>query len=117
MKRGAQILRCAFVGLIASAISLTFYAAGLMELFELDAADLRYHLAAEPERWPDDIVMIYIDQSSLDWMADPAREQIVWPWPRMIHASMAQFLKECGARVVVLDFLMSEPSVRTSESV
>ena len=56
-----------------------------------------------------DIVILYIDQKSIDFFQQS--RGIGWPWPRDSYALVVQFLKEAGARAVVFDAIYSEPSV------
>jgi adenylate cyclase len=52
------------------------------------------------------IVLVMIDQSSLDWTQ---RELgLGWPWPREVYGVMASYLRD--ARVQVYDILFTEPS-------
>ncbi|MDR0882325.1 MAG: CHASE2 domain-containing protein, partial [Candidatus Adiutrix sp.] len=61
----------------------------------------------------DDIVIIALDQSSLDWMQ---REQgLVWPWPREVYAAVVDFCAEARSASLTLDVLYSEPSSYGSE--
>lgn len=49
-----------------------------------------------------DIVIVGIDEPSLKQLGR-------WPWPRNIHATLLDKLTAAGARVVVLDIILSEP--------
>ena len=57
----------------------------------------------------DDIVIVYIDQRSLDYCLRAFGRG--WPWPRDIYGLMTSYLADGGARAVVFDAIMSEPSV------
>ena len=53
---------------------------------------------------PDDIVVVAIDEPSFSEM------RMQWPWPRSVHARLVDALVKAGARTIVLDLLMDEPS-------
>lgn len=68
--------------------------------------DLFHPRAAASETPDPDIVVIDIDDASLEAMADYAGK---WPWPRSLHAELVNGL--AGARAIVFDILFSEPDL------
>lgn len=67
---------------------------------------LRQHATSRAP--PADIVLINIDQASLD---DPAMLEQAgnWPWPRAIHAELLEHLAQQQPRAVIFDLMFSEP--------
>ena len=57
---------------------------------------------------PIDVVIVAIDEASI---ASLGR----WPWPRAVHASLLDRLREDGARAVALDILFTEPDPNSPE--
>lgn len=57
---------------------------------------------------PSDIVLIDIDQSSLD---DPEMLELAgnWPWPRAIHGELLNYLAQQQPRAILFDLIFSEP--------
>ncbi len=55
----------------------------------------------------DDIVMIAIDQNSIEQFSE--RFRLYWPWPRELHSRLLDFLVADGAKVVTFDFLFDQP--------
>ena len=57
---------------------------------------------------PPEIVLIDIDQNSLD---DPEMLDLAgnWPWPRAIHGELLNFLAGQQPRAVIFDLIFSEP--------
>ncbi|NLR76180.1 adenylate/guanylate cyclase domain-containing protein [Leeia aquatica] len=92
--------------------------AGLRLLAPLDTyfSDhlLRQHASQRPT--PDNIVMIGIDQRSLedDAMLDFAGRN--WPWPRMVHAELLRELQQRGAKAVIFDLTFTEGDPSAPES-
>ncbi|HEY5762925.1 MAG TPA: adenylate/guanylate cyclase domain-containing protein [Rhodocyclaceae bacterium] len=74
---------------------------------------LRQHAAQRPP--PTDIVVVDIDQKSLD---DPRMLEIAgnWPWPRAVHGELLAALAAGHPKAVVFDLIFSEPDVFRPES-
>ena len=64
-------------------------------------------LFAAPSRAASDIVLILVDQYSLDFYK---KQDVPWPWPRQMYAPLLGFLKAGGAKAVFFDLVMTEPS-------
>ncbi len=103
-----KALRGLVVGLAVFALTLFL---GLLKIFqplEWKSWDARAKLLADPGRASKDIVLLAVDQYSLDVFA---KEQgLGWPWPRQIYAGVLDFLKSGGAKAVFFDLILSEAS-------
>lgn len=55
-----------------------------------------------------DIVIIDIDQKSLEEMNEKAQSGS-WPWPRSIHGEMVQYIAAQNPQAIVFDILFNEP--------
>ena len=64
---------------------------------ELDTYDRRVAATARPAAPAADISLVLIDNDSLRRM-----EPLVgrWPWPRLVHATMIDYLSAGGAKVI-----------------
>jgi adenylate cyclase len=86
-------------------------AAGLLGLtpflqtVELKTYDWRVAQTANPAAARQDIVLVAIDNASIRQL-----EPLVgrWPWPRLIHAHLINYLTRAEARLIVYDVLFSE---------
>ncbi|MFH1138059.1 MAG: CHASE2 domain-containing protein [Pseudomonadota bacterium] len=96
------------VGMVL-AILLPLLFSGRLNLLEHRGLDWLQRHISDKSRIRDDIVIVYIDQRSLDYYLRAFGRG--WPWPRDIYGLVASFLSEGGARAVVFDAIMSEPSV------
>ncbi|MGE5841906.1 MAG: CHASE2 domain-containing serine/threonine-protein kinase [Deltaproteobacteria bacterium] len=86
-----------FVGLIALAfIGLTYYSPSFMERVERISYDAVTRLALPDTLIDQRILLIEIDQKSLDKLGS-------WPWPRELIAQMVQLAKGSGAKVIGLN--------------
>jgi len=62
--------------------------------------DIQLSFQSKPA--PDDIVIIAIDQESLNEIGN-------WPWPRAVHASLLDRLTTAKAQIVIFDVLFTDP--------
>lgn len=77
---------------------------------ELKAYDLRVRLTARPETARRDIVMVTIDEQSIRKLEPQVGR---WPWPRLVHAYLINYLVRGPAKVVAYDVLFSERDLTT----
>ncbi|MDR2535882.1 MAG: adenylate/guanylate cyclase domain-containing protein [Treponema sp.] len=83
--------------------------AGVFDYLEYKTYDLRVRLTAESLKPSDDIVVILLDQDSIDW-ANQERNW-GWPWPRKAYGELLDYMRICGAAGVAFDVIFSEPSL------
>jgi adenylate cyclase len=81
----------------------------LLERAELVSYDWRVRLTAQPTAPAPDIVMVSIDDDSVRRMAELVGR---WPWPRLTHATLIDFLSRAPAKLIVYDILFTEPDIR-----
>lgn len=96
------------IGLAAAALGLGLGAAGLLDGVERAAWDWRVRALARPSDATGDIVLILLDQPSLDW--GELENGLGWPWPRQVWAPVLDFCRRGGAGVVAFDILFTEAS-------
>ncbi len=97
---------------IPVAAALLAGALGLLDFvrnIELQTYDMRVAATARPAAPADNIVLVAIDNESLRRM-----EPLVgrWPWPRLIHATVIDFLAAAGAKVIGYDVVFAERDIR-----
>jgi adenylate cyclase len=98
--KAVRIALISLVSLLLSALTLS----PLFSTFELKGYDLLSRLF-NPERGHPEIVIVQVDQSSLDSLA---AEGVTWPWPRQMYAPLFERLAQADA--VFVDIIFSEPS-------
>jgi len=78
---------------------------GLVQTLELKTYDARMRAVATGQGPAPPIAMVLIDDHSIRQL-----EPLVgrWPWPRMVHAVLVNFLARAPAKLVVYDVLFSE---------
>jgi adenylate cyclase len=104
VKAGRGIL----VGAAAGLAALLLLHLQALRPIEWKSWDARLRLLADPDEADRDIVLVLIDQASLDVYE---REMALsWPWPRQMYSALLRFLKAGGARAVAIDLVLSEAS-------
>jgi adenylate cyclase len=93
------------IGLLAALLALALGRVPFAEVVELKTYDWRMRATADPEGARDDIVLVTIDEESLRGL-----EPIVgrWPWPRLVHAQLLNYLARARPRAVLYDVLFTE---------
>ncbi|MHC6201974.1 CHASE2 domain-containing protein [Breznakiellaceae bacterium SP9] len=104
-----------------SALILASHYFGLLDALEYKMYDLRVNLFALDGYPSDDIVVVLLDQESIDWAR--AERGWGWPWPRKAYAEILDYMhiKEGevnedgevlkGAKSFAFDVLFTEPSI------
>ena len=100
------------LGIAAAVVAVAASSAGLLDRAELTTYDWRMERLASPANVNPDIVLVEINDTTLH---DVARFAGRWPWPRVVHSYLFDFLKRAPAKVVAFDVLLSEPDVRPSD--
>ncbi len=99
--------------IIAAALTtLLFYFPGT-ERFDWLVNDFVTRVIARNSSPDPDIVIIDIDDASLEQLANQLGH---WPWPRSAHAMVLEALHAADARAVAFDILLSEPDIYRPDS-
>jgi adenylate cyclase len=80
-----------------------------LRIAELKTYDWRLTETARPETARQDIALVEIDEYSLRNLQPYAGR---WPWPRVVHAMMVDYLARAPAKLVVYDVNFAEPDSR-----
>ncbi|MDR1248350.1 MAG: adenylate/guanylate cyclase domain-containing protein [Treponema sp.] len=114
-------LRAALKKLTAPLIILSIFLvmfladfSGVFNFLEMKTYDFRVRVFADTYRTSDEIIVVLLDQSSIDWAAQDERKWS-WPWPRRAYAEMVDYMNAGGAAAVAFDVIFSEPSVYGAE--
>jgi len=98
--------------LVFVAISLLHFC-GVFRYLEYKSYDLRVRLFASSVRPSHNIMVILLNQDSIDWAQ---RERgWGWPWPRKAYAELLDYMNLGGANSVAFDIIFSEPSMYQAE--
>ena len=90
-------------------VILALNALGVFEFLELKTYDVRVTMLAKESRPSDDIIVVLLNQASIDWAAQTRGWG--WPWPRQAYAEIVDYMNMGGAHSIAFDVIFSEPSV------
>jgi len=96
------------VGISVFAIGLGLFYFRAFRVMEWKTWDWRMQLFSNSSQADSEIILILIDQNSLDLYAE---QGISWPWWRQMYIPLIKFCRQGGARAVFFDFIFSESSV------
>ena len=97
------------IGLASAALALALGQLPFVGTVEMKTYDWRMRAVADPSSASSDIVLVNIDEKSLRSL-----EPLVgrWPWPRVVHSYVLDFLARAQAKVVAYDVLFTEADRR-----
>ena len=97
------------IPILAAVLAVALGLLDFIRNIELQTYDLRVAATARPAGPADSVVLIAIDDESIRRM-----EPLVgrWPWPRLIHATVIDYLAAAGAKVIGYDVLFAERDIR-----
>lgn len=85
---------------------------GLSRIVDQRAGDVLLKINAAGRPQSDRVVIVDIDQRSLERMNELAGS---WPWPRSVHGELIDHLERQGPRAIAFDILFNEPDVYRPE--
>ncbi len=103
-----KTIRAIILGLSVGLAMLILHVSGILQTLEWKSWDWRLRSLAEPQSASDEIVILLVDQQSLNFYE---QEGLGWPWPRQLYAAAARLCQTGGARALVFDILFTESSV------
>jgi adenylate cyclase len=79
---------------------------------EYKTIDFRFRVNATPDIADTDILLVTIDDYSLQEFSNNG---ISWPWPRDFYQIALHYLQQSGAKMVLFDILFYEPDIDRAE--
>jgi adenylate cyclase len=98
------------------ALALTEYQVQLLLPLERRLSDLFVRLQARSVQPDPDIVVVGVDDHSLERMAGPELAIDRWPWPRAVHGELVAGIAAQNPRAIVFDIFFSERDRTRPES-
>lgn len=93
------------LGLAASLAALALGRIGLLQTLELKTYDARLRTVATGGGASPDIALVLIDDHSIRELEGAVGR---WPWPRLVHGLLVDFLARGPAKLVLYDILLAE---------
>jgi len=103
-----KIVRGILIGAASFGIGFALFALHFFQAFEWKSWDARLRLFSSPGRAGHDIVLVLVDQESLDIYEK--QQGLPWPWPREMYGYLIKYLKTGGAKACFFDIAMTETS-------
>jgi adenylate cyclase len=97
------------LGFGAVLVALGLGSLPFVQTVELKSYDWRMRVTADPSTARKDIVLVEIDENSLQKLAPVVGR---WPWPRLVHAQLLNFLSHAHPKAVLYDVQFTEPDRR-----
>jgi adenylate cyclase len=104
-----KLFRGFVVAIVVFALTFILYIAHVFEVWEWKTWDLRLQLFSDSSRASENIVLFFVDQTSLD--VYEKNQGLSWPWPREMYSYVIEYCMRAGARAVFIDFVFSEISL------
>jgi len=97
------------IGACAAGIVLALTNLEAFQTVELKTYDWRLARTADPSTARKDIALVEIDEYSLRNLQQHAGR---WPWPRVVHASLIDYLNRGKPKLIVYDVLFADEDLR-----
>lgn len=101
-----KIIFSTLISLLSLIFFYSLHQTGQFESLEMQTFDSRMRWSESNMKANQDVVMILIDEASLQSMKPLVGR---WPWPRSLYADLIDFLAASGARSIIFDILFTEP--------
>jgi adenylate cyclase len=103
-----KIVRGILVGAASFGIGFALFVLHSFQGLEWKSWDARLRLFSNPGRASQDIVLVLVDQYSLDIYEK--QQSLPWPWPREMYGYLIKYLTAGGAKACFFDIAMTETS-------
>ena len=112
--RQRKLIHALWLALGTTAVTVILWQAGVLDRWENTTWDWRVRSVATRGATPQSldtspIVLILLDQASLDWGQESNGWS--WPWPREVYTAIIDFCVRGEARSLSFDVLFTEPSM------
>jgi len=97
------------LGVMAALLAGLLAAAGGLQAIEAATGRWRAATFAAGPQAAEPIVLVAVDQESLDWARN--ENALSWPWPRAAYALVVDFCQRAKVRSLSFDLLFTEPSL------
>lgn len=105
----SSIFLNALASFVVFVFALLFFVSNIGESFENKLYDSYIDLTASKFKPSEKIILVLLDQESLDWAKETRGWS--WPWARKAYAEIVEYFVLANAKAVCFDVLFSENSV------
>lgn len=104
----ARIIQAAVTSGVGILVGLVLWLHGFLAAWEDRVWDLESRWFAAPGSHAGEIVLVLVDQKSLEWVQ--SHLGVTWPWPRELYGAILDNCRRHQALAVGFDVLFTEPS-------
>jgi adenylate cyclase len=108
-KKHHKNLAALVIILVLSGALIAGYMVGMFNFVEYKLYDPRINVFANRSIKSHDIILILLDQHSIEW--GHQERGWGWPWPREAYAELVDYMNLGQAKSVIFDILFTEPSI------
>ena len=98
--------------IIAILVSL-FYETDIGKQLEWKTVDYRFRKFTVPERADSNVVLVAIDNTSLNYFEDFG---VLWKWPRNFYGITVNYFASVGAKAIIFDMMFDDPDIDRAET-
>ncbi|MFW5745851.1 MAG: CHASE2 domain-containing protein, partial [Spirochaetota bacterium] len=101
-----KLVRATVVGAASAVVGVVLLLTGALQGPERTTWDWRVRTLAAPTEATDDVILVLVDQESLELMS--SQNGVDWPWPRSFYGFMLEFLRHADAASVTFDIILED---------
>ena len=99
-------VRATVVGVASAVVGVVLLLTGALRGPERTTWDWRVSTLAAPTEATDDVILVLVDQESLELMS--SQNGVDWPWPRSFYGFMLEFFRHADAASVTFDIILED---------
>jgi adenylate cyclase len=108
-QRYRKILYAAIIAFISIILIALVDNHNIVKSWHLQVKDVYSRTFHEQDSLQQDVVIVTIDQNSLNTLKNQYR--ILWPFPRIFYSYIVDYLNHCQAKSIIFDILLPQPDI------
>ncbi|MFW6292851.1 MAG: CHASE2 domain-containing protein [Spirochaetota bacterium] len=101
-----KLVRATVVGAASAVVGVVLLLTAALQGPERTTWDWRVRTLAAPTEATDDVILVLVDQESLELMS--SQNGVDWPWPRSFYGFMLEFFRHADAASVTFDIILED---------
>ncbi len=104
----SRLARALATGVGSAVIAVLLLLGGVFDGAERSSYDMRARAFTTARDGEDEVVLILVDEQSLEWALEAQRQS--WPWPRAYYAAIVDFAARANVASLTFDVIYSDDS-------
>ncbi|MBN2018259.1 MAG: adenylate/guanylate cyclase domain-containing protein [Candidatus Cloacimonetes bacterium] len=101
------------IAVIIGLIVTLFHGTDIGKQLEWKTVDYRFRKYTIPQRADSNVVLVAIDNTSLDYLESFG---YLWKWPRNFYGIVVNYFSAVGAKAVIFDMMFDDPDIDRAET-